>query len=211
MRLDRRGLAGEREVEDVAAWARMEPHPVAAAAASAHRASRPAGRRRAGPVLLVHGASVRCTAASPPCSCISCSAASDSVRSSSAGRARPTPHLALLLVGQRQDPQRQDLVDLGAVEQVAGLSGAISRIVVEDDRRGEHRVALPPRRPPAPARRRCSRSRRPARASASGGSSSETNSPPATREDGVRRDQRAEQQRRPGPRRRRGVRPACGW
>ncbi len=34
------------------------------------------------------------------------------------------PHLVLLLVGQRQDAQREDLVDLGAVEEVAGALGA---------------------------------------------------------------------------------------
>jgi hypothetical protein len=32
---------------------------------------------------------------------------------------------AFLVVGERHDAQRQDFVDLGAVEQIAGLSGAI--------------------------------------------------------------------------------------
>ena len=74
-----------------------------------------------------------------PCSRISCSAGSASVRSRMRrARSSDSPHLALLLVGQRQDPQRQDLVDLGAVEQVARALGRDLRVVVEDDRRRQH-------------------------------------------------------------------------
>ena len=51
-------------------------------------------------------------------------------------------HLALLLVGQRHDPEREHLVDLGAVEETARALGCNLGIVVEDDRRGEHRVVL---------------------------------------------------------------------
>ncbi len=49
--------------------------------------------------------------------------------------------LSLLEVGQRQDPKREDLVDLGRVEEIAGALGGDLRVVVEDDRRGEHVTA----------------------------------------------------------------------
>ena len=42
--------------------------------------------------------------------------------------------LPLLLVGQGQDPQGQDLVDLGGVEHVALALGGYGGMVVEDDR-----------------------------------------------------------------------------
>ena len=54
------------------------------------------------------------------------------------------PRLGLLVVGHRLHAQRQHLVDLGAVEEVADALGGDGRVVVEDHRRGEHEVA--PRR-----------------------------------------------------------------
>ncbi len=55
------------------------------------------------------------------------------------GRARVGPAcLRLLLVGQRHHAQRQDLVDLGGVVQVAGALLGHLGVVVEDDRRGQH-------------------------------------------------------------------------
>ena len=77
-----------------------------------------------------------------PWSCIICSAAIDSVRwRMRRARSSDCPHLALFLVGQRQDAQRQDLVDLGAVEQVARTLGRDLRVVVQDDGRRQHGVA----------------------------------------------------------------------
>ena len=55
---------------------------------------------------------------------------------------------------KRHDAQRENLVDLSAVEQVAGALGSNLRIVVENDGRSQQRVALAWRRPPAPATRR---------------------------------------------------------
>src|SRR4029077_2891704 len=52
-------------------------------------------------------------------------------------------NLSLLLIRQRHDSQRQDLVDLGAIEQVSGTLRSNLRIVVEDDGRGEHSISLP--------------------------------------------------------------------
>ena len=85
-------------------------------------------------------------------------------------------HLGLLLVGQREDVQGQQLVDLAAVEQVAGALGRDPRVVLEDDRRGEQRAAVVGSTT-APAT--CPRCGSPARPrSASGGSVSETKRPP---------------------------------
>ncbi len=53
-----------------------------------------------------------------------------------AGTLVAVPHFLLLGVGHGQDSQRQDLIDFGAVEKVAGTFGRNLRIVVEDDRRG---------------------------------------------------------------------------
>ena len=43
-------------------------------------------------------------------------------------------HLRLLLIGEREDAQAQDLVDLGGVEQVARRFGRDLGMVLEDDR-----------------------------------------------------------------------------
>src|SRR5690348_563080 len=50
--------------------------------------------------------------------------------------------LALLLVRQCQDPKGEDFVDLGTVEQVSGTFGGHLRIVVQNDRGDQHRIAL---------------------------------------------------------------------
>jgi hypothetical protein len=65
-------------------------------------------------------------AAGVPCSACSSSGVSRCARLEE--HARPpvgVGHLALLLVGQRKNPQRQDFVDFGCIEKVARLSGAI--------------------------------------------------------------------------------------
>src|SRR3984957_11698066 len=51
-------------------------------------------------------------------------------------------HLALLIIGQRHDPQRENFVNLGSVKQISCAFGRNQGIVVENDRRGEHGVAL---------------------------------------------------------------------
>ena len=51
-----------------------------------------------------------------------------------AGLLLDAAHLALLLVGHRQDAQGEDLVDLGAVEEVARALRCHHRVVVENDR-----------------------------------------------------------------------------
>ena len=85
--------------------------------------------------------------------------------------------LGLLVVGEGQHPQREDLVDLGRVVEVAGALGRDLGVVVEDDRRRQHHVAVADEhreravvraaRRPRPARRR-------------GGSSSDTKMPSST-------------------------------
>ncbi len=50
------------------------------------------------------------------------------------------PGLALLIVGQGQHPEGQDLVDLGGVIEVTGALGGHFRMVVEDDRGGQDQV-----------------------------------------------------------------------
>ena len=85
--------------------------------------------------------------------------------------------LGLLVVGQRQHAQREDLVDLGRVEQVARALGRDRRVVVQDDRRRQHDVGARPRRRSAPGTCRRSCTMRPRRARRSGGSSSDTNAP----------------------------------
>ena len=85
-----------------------------------------------------------------PCSPSNCSRAIASVRASRSPHAVvDRGHRALLVVGQRHDPQRQHLVDLGAVEEVAGALRGDLRIVVEDDRR---RRASCRARPSSPTR-----------------------------------------------------------
>ena len=80
---------------------------------------------------------------SPPCRRISSSVGQRLGALEDLARARVgVAHLGLLLVGQAEDVEHEHLVDLAAVEQVAGALGRDPRVVLEDDRRGEHRVAL---------------------------------------------------------------------
>ena len=55
-------------------------------------------------------------------------------------------HLCLLPVGQRQHAQREDLVDLGRVEEILRALGRDRGMIAEDHRRADHQIA-PPRRP----------------------------------------------------------------
>ena len=80
-------------------------------------------------------------AASAPCSRSMASVA----HRVAAGQDRRRPRvgaagLGLLLLGHRHDPQGEDLVDLGGVEQVAGALRRDRRVVAEHDRRDEHGV-----------------------------------------------------------------------
>src|SRR3984957_14649597 len=51
-------------------------------------------------------------------------------------------HLAFFIFGQGQNSQSENLVDLGAIEQIARAFGCNLRVVVQDDRRRQHRIAL---------------------------------------------------------------------
>ena len=90
-------------------------------------------------------------------------------------------HLGLLLVGEAEDVEHEQLVDLAAVEQVARALGRDPRVVREDDRRRRAACRDRPARRRAPAR--CPRSRRRSASarSSSGGSVSETNAAAARR------------------------------
>ena len=74
-----------------------------------------------------------------------------------------------------------------------GLSGAIARVVLQDDRRGEHRVGARPARRPAPATCPSFSHASAAARSAAGGSVSETNAPPVASQHGVGRAERPPQ------------------
>ena len=88
-----------------------------------------------------------------------------------------TGGLASFFLGQRQDAQAQDLVDLGAVEKIARALRRDLRIIVKNDRSGQHGIAARPARPPARARRRCSGTISASSRAAAGGSISDRNSP----------------------------------
>src|SRR5690242_17459942 len=49
-------------------------------------------------------------------------------------------HLAPLLIGEREHVEHEELIDLTRVEEIARALRCDARIVVQDDRRGEHRV-----------------------------------------------------------------------
>ena len=125
----------EREIHHVAARARAQAH----AAAPAQLDARDGDGVRRRPLELLPGAGHR--SARKPERRRSCSCVRPSVRSRIArARASPRAHLGLLLVGQRHDREPQQPVDLAAVVQVARALGGDPRVVLEDDRRGEHRV-----------------------------------------------------------------------
>ena len=52
-------------------------------------------------------------------------------------------HLALLIVGQSQDAQRENFVDLGAVKKIASAFLRDFGIVIKNDGRRKQRIALP--------------------------------------------------------------------
>ena len=144
-RLDDRGAAGEREVEDVAARARREPHAAAARAPATPSTSTVSG---AGALELLPVA--RDVAHRRTCQLADRAVqahqllrrerlgALEDLARARVGRA----HLGLLLVGQAEDVEDEHLVDLAAVEEVARALGRDPRVVLEDDRRGQQRVAL---------------------------------------------------------------------
>ena len=107
------------------------------------------------------------------------------------------PGLRLLLVGQRQHAQGQDLVDLGRVEHRTGALRGDRGVVVQDDRRREDDVrGLPlrvPRRRPGPASSGAGVQRSAAARASSGGSITETNRAPVGRQQQVGADQRGPQ------------------
>ena len=113
-------------------------------------------------------------------------------------------HLGLLRVGEGEDVQDEQLVDLPAVEEVARALGGDARVVLEDDRRGQERCGGPrARRPGRASSPRCGTPAA-ALAAAAGGSVSETKAPPGDAQDGVGGAERAPQRvlaRSAGPRR----------
>ena len=144
-RLDDREPPGEREVQDVGAGARAQTHVAAAAQLDAVDGD----RLGPGPLELLPAHRAIPSSRTAPCRRISSSCESASVRSRISARLRiGRPHLGLLRVGHREDVQDEQLVDLAAVEQVAGALGRDPRLVLEDDRRGEHgAVAVDQHRP----------------------------------------------------------------
>lgn len=89
------------------------------------------------------------------------------------------PRLTLLLVGHGERPQSEDLVDLGGVEQLTWALRADLRVVVHEDRRGQHHV--PVVRVPGQHRDVCTlRQSFAATAAQAGGSSRERKDPPRT-------------------------------
>ena len=103
------------------------------------------------------------------------------------------PYFQLFRIGHRQDAQRQDLIDLGPVEEIPGTLRRDLRIVVEDDRRGQYGIALPffsnKHRPRADV----AAFRRGPLAAAQVDRAEETNSPPPALENAVDGNQRSQQ------------------
>ena len=106
--------------------------------------------------------------------------------------------LGLLLVGQRQHPQREDLVDLGARRTGRPGSPGRLRVVVEDDRRRQHDVVVARVADRAPGTCPSFVHDATAPRANSGGSSDDTNEPSSTCEQRVHADQRAAHRRRRG-------------
>ena|SRR5579872_2224585 len=52
-------------------------------------------------------------------------------------------HLELFVIGHGEDSQRQDFIDLRAVEKIARAFGSDLRIVVKNDGRGKKQISLP--------------------------------------------------------------------
>ena len=123
----------------------LQPHAAAAADLDAvHRHGRAARGPRALPAGPLHRRRSSATSRTAPCRRISSSGVRRLGALEDLARARVGgAHLGLLLVGQAEDVEGQQLVDLPAVEQVAGALGRDPRVVGEDDRRGQQRVARP--------------------------------------------------------------------
>ena len=115
-----------------------------------------------------------------PCNRDQISAGMSSQRSMIAAARGSVPRgLGLLVVGQGHHPQREDLVDLRRVAEVAGALGRDRGEVVQDDRRRQHHVVVsssPISTGNVPS---LSQPRRPARRPV-GGSSNDTNAPSST-------------------------------
>jgi hypothetical protein len=50
---------------------------------------------------------------------------------------------ALLPIGHRHDAKRQQLVNLGRIEEIARAFGSNHRVVVQNNRRRQHQIAHP--------------------------------------------------------------------
>ena len=96
-----------------------------------------------------------------PCSCSHCSGSSASVRSRRRRACGSVSRIcAFLVVGERENTQRENFVDLGAIEESARALGRDLRIVVKDDGRREHGIGRRGARRPIPATDRRSSMRR---------------------------------------------------
>ena len=148
------------------------------------------------PFPLVHGV-LSLSGRSPrtaPCSFMNCSAGMVSVRSRIwRARSSDSPDLALLVVSQSHDAQRENLVDLGAIEQVACALGSDLRIVVKNDGRSQQRVPLPWLTDQHRPRADVLALPPPSSCNSAGGSSSEMNSPAFDAQDRMRGNQRLQQ------------------
>ena len=51
-------------------------------------------------------------------------------------------HFAFLIIGEGEDAQGEDFVDLGGVEEIASAFGSDLRMVVQDDGGGKHRIRI---------------------------------------------------------------------
>ena len=143
MRFDDRGAPGERQVEHVAARARPQPHAAAAAAADAVDLDR-SGARPLELLPVLSRRSPRAPASSriAPCRRMSSSGVSASVRSRISRARGSDARISAFSSSVRLRMLRiEQLVDLAAVEEVARALGRDPRVVVEDDRRGQQRVA----------------------------------------------------------------------
>jgi hypothetical protein len=52
------------------------------------------------------------------------------------------PHLRLLFIGESHHPQRQHLIHLGSVEEIAGALRSDLRVIVQNNRRAQHMAAI---------------------------------------------------------------------
>ena len=161
--LDRGGQAGEEQVLGVAAaaadaaapgcpWRPAMPPTRTASVSGSTEASAPGVPPRRVGVANTGSAAASVGSQPPAAGCGSRRAGAprsraawrhrvDDGRGARVGR----PRLRLLLVGEHQRAQAEDLVDLGAVEEVRRALRGELRVVGEDDRRREQQVAAPGR------------------------------------------------------------------